>query len=61
MGHGNEVFHGSYRQINKTRQFYGLQNWCRSGLITSLLACLHDHNKSGFFGGPAFIQLIRAI
>jgi len=25
------------------------------------LACLHDQNKSGFFGGPAFIQSIRAI
>jgi len=25
------------------------------------LACLHDHNISGFFGGPAFIQPIRAI
>jgi len=24
-------------------------------------ACLHDQNKSGFFGGPAFIQPIRAI
>jgi len=24
------------------------------------LACLHDQNKSGFFGGPAFIQPIRA-
>jgi len=27
----------------------------------TLLACLHDQNKSGHFGGPAFIQLIRAI
>jgi len=25
------------------------------------LACLNDHNKCGFFGGPAFIQRIRAI
>jgi len=25
------------------------------------LACLNDQNKSGFFGGPAFIQPIRAI
>jgi len=24
-------------------------------------ACLHDQNKSGFFGGPAFIQPVRAI
>jgi len=24
------------------------------------LACLHDQNKSGFFGGPAFFQPIRA-
>jgi len=22
---------------------------------SKLLACLHDQNKSGFFGGPAFI------
>jgi len=27
----------------------------------SLLACLHDQNKSGIFGRPAFIQPIRAI
>jgi len=26
-----------------------------------ILACLHDQNKSGFFGGPAFFQPIRAI
>jgi len=26
-----------------------------------LIACLHDQNKSGFFGGPAFIQPIRVI
>jgi len=25
------------------------------------IACLHDQNKSGFFGGPAFIQPIRTI
>jgi len=27
------------------------------------IACLslHDRNKSGFFGGPAFIQSIRVI
>jgi len=25
------------------------------------LGCLHDQNKSGFFGGPAFIQRIRTI
>jgi len=30
-------------------------------LTISLLACLHDQNKSGFFGGPAFIQPIREI
>jgi len=24
----------------------------------ALLACLHDQNKSGFFGGPVFIQPI---
>jgi len=27
----------------------------------SYIACLHDQNKSDFFGGPAFIQPIRAI
>jgi len=26
-----------------------------------ILSNLHDQNKSGFFGGPAFIQPIRAI
>jgi len=26
-----------------------------------LITCLHDQNKSGLFGGPAFIQPIRAI
>jgi len=26
-----------------------------------LLACLHDQNKYGFFGGAAFIQSIKAI
>jgi len=25
-----------------------------------LLACLHDQNKSGFFGRPDFFQPIRA-
>jgi len=25
------------------------------------IASLHDQNKSGFFGGPAFIQPIRAL
>jgi len=25
------------------------------------IACLHDQNKNGFFGGPAFIQPIRTI
>jgi len=29
-------------------------------LIIQLLACLHDQNKSGFFGRPAFFQPIRA-
>jgi len=27
----------------------------------SLFRCLHDQNKSGFFGGPAFIQPHTAI
>jgi len=26
-----------------------------------LLVCLYDQNKSGFFGGPAFFQPIRAV
>jgi len=26
-----------------------------------ILTCLHDQNKSGFFGKSAFIQPIRAI
>jgi len=25
------------------------------------IACLHDQNRSGFFGGPAFIQPNRTI
>jgi len=31
------------------------------GRINRLLAYLHDQNKSGFFGRPAFIQPIRII
>jgi len=27
---------------------------------TALIACLHNQNKRGFFGGPAFFQPIRA-
>jgi len=30
-------------------------------LILAYVACVHDQNKSGFFGGPAFIQPIRAV
>jgi len=30
-------------------------------LIMQFIACLHDQNKSGFFGGSAFIQPIRTI
>jgi len=29
--------------------------------LASLHASLHDQNKSGFFGGPAFIHPIRTI
>jgi len=29
--------------------------------VTTLLASLHDQNKSSFFGGPAFIHQIRTI
>jgi len=28
--------------------------------LQSFIACLHDQNKSGFFGEPAFFQPIRA-
>jgi len=31
-----------------------------SDLREELIACLHDQNKSGFFGGPAFFQPFRA-
>jgi len=34
---------------------------CKLNDAMSLLACLHDQNKSGFFGGPAFFQPIRAL
>jgi len=35
---------------------------CGNGYqLTTPIACLHDQNKSGFYGGPAFIQPIRAI
>jgi len=30
-------------------------------LYSTLIACLHEQNKSVFFGGPAFISPIRAI
>jgi len=33
----------------------------KANLSRTLLACLHDQNKSGFFGRPAFIQPIKAI
>jgi len=32
-----------------------------TAMFSKQLACLHDQNRSGFFGGPAFIQPIRAI
>jgi len=35
--------------------------WFTACHIGLLLTCLHDQNKSGFFGGPAFIKPIRAI
>jgi len=28
--------------------------------VKTVLAGLHDQNKSGFFGGPAFFQPIKA-
>jgi len=31
-------------------------------ILARLLACLHDQNKTGFFGGPAlFMQPIKTI
>jgi len=33
----------------------------RPGNDNSIIKRQHDQNKSGFFGGPAFIQPIRAI
>jgi len=29
--------------------------------LCTFIACLHNQNKSDFFGGPALIQPIRAI
>jgi len=29
--------------------------------VASFIACLHDLNKSGFYGGPAFTRPIWAI
>jgi len=33
----------------------------KSRFASEVLACLYDQNKSRFFGGPTFIQPIRAI
>jgi len=43
--------------------FINLESWPDYGnvILTAYLACLHDQNKSGFFGELAFIQQIRAI
>jgi len=38
----------------------GMAYWVPTGLKKPVLACLHDQNKSGFFGGPAFFQPITA-
>jgi len=41
--------------------FYVLKRvLCTVCIYTSLLTCLHDQNKSDFFGGPAFFQPIKA-
>jgi len=37
------------------------KSFCDIFYNTILLVCLHDQNKSGFFGRSAFIQPIRAI
>jgi len=37
--------------INTVAIIVGLLHTC---FLCLLLACLHDQNKSGFFGGPAF-------
>jgi len=34
---------------------------CNRQVNKTLLACLHNQNKSGFFEGSAFIQSIREI
>jgi len=39
----------------RPRKFYLSQN------KVTLIACLHDRNKSGFLERPAFIQPIRTI
>jgi len=38
-----------------------LETVVENGVTNSQLACFHDQNKSGFFGGPTFIQPIKAI
>jgi len=47
--------------VSIDNQIIALCNDARLSGDVSLLACLHDKNKSGFFGGPAFIQPIRTI
>jgi len=37
------------------------QRLARPGGRGQLLACIHDQNKRGFLGGPAFIIPIRVI
>jgi len=57
-------------QLGKTRlRWLGyLERWNETNLVKRVrekrlpghIACLHDQNKSGFFGGPAFIQPIKS-
>jgi len=50
-------------QNNVRRFFYyrSLSIKISSYTSATYLACLHDQNKSGLFGGPVLIQPIRAI
>jgi len=60
-----------WRSFATLRKIGRLRVVCRGGIEGYIVAtqslrrlyleCLHDQNKSGFFGGPAYIQPIRAI
>jgi len=46
-----------YKAVLDKENVFFLTGFRRSAYLT----CLHDQNESGFFGGPAFKQPIRAI